>query len=42
MSGICCISLVKVENFTGMVEGILEPIMADALGKNKEKSLEKT
>ena len=31
--GVCCISLVKAEDFTGMVKSLLGPMMKDVVGQ---------
>jgi AbrB family looped-hinge helix DNA binding protein len=28
---VCCISLIKVEEFSGMIKGLLGPLMSDVL-----------
>jgi AbrB family looped-hinge helix DNA binding protein len=30
---VCCLSLIKVEEFSGMVKGVLGPLMGDLLGR---------
>lgn len=30
---VCCLSLVKVEEFSGMIKGVLGPLMGDLLSK---------
>ncbi|MGA7105790.1 MAG: HgcAB-associated protein [Candidatus Deferrimicrobiaceae bacterium] len=30
---VCCLSLIRVEELTGMVKGLLGPLMGDVLGK---------
>ena len=31
---VCCLSLIRVEELTGMVKGLLGPLMGEVLGKN--------
>jgi bifunctional DNA-binding transcriptional regulator/antitoxin component of YhaV-PrlF toxin-antitoxin module len=30
---VCCLSLIKVEEFSGMIKGVLGPLMGDLLPK---------
>ena len=32
--GVCCLSLIKVEEFSGMIKGVLGPMMGDLLLKD--------
>jgi antitoxin PrlF len=31
---VCCLSIIRVEEITGMVKGLLGPLMGGVLGKN--------